>query len=154
MIADVEVLTTDMTGTTNIFGNFRAGQAQAGTFQVVVAKAGYDTDTFTISLTNGVLLNKQFALLPFGISTSEQELLNNISIYPNPTQSIVKVAGLNGFGKNLKWSLTDLSGRLVQHGVFAATGTKEINFGEDLKGYYLLQLNTELAVKTFSLSIE
>jgi choice-of-anchor B domain-containing protein len=154
IIANVEVLTTDMIGTTNIFGNFRAGQAQGGTFQVVVAKAGYETDTFSISLTNGVLLNKQFALLPFGISRSEQELLNNISIYPNPAQSLVKVDGFLGSGKNLKWSLTDLRGRLIQHGDLDAGGSKEINFGEHLKGYYLLQLHTELAAKTFSLSIE
>jgi hypothetical protein len=154
IIADIEVLTTDMIGTTNIFGNFRSGQAQAGSFQVVVSKAGYLTDTFAISLTKGQMLNKQFALLPLGISTAEQDLLNSISIYPNPAHSVVRVDGFLGFGRTLKWSLTDLTGRLVQQGELLDSDNNEINFGEGLKGYYLLRLNSDLAAKTFSLSIK
>jgi choice-of-anchor B domain-containing protein len=154
IIADIEVLTTDMIGTTNIFGNFRSGQAQAGSFQVVVSKAGYLTDTFAISLTKGQMLNKQFALLPLGISTAEQDLLNSISIYPNPAHSVVRVDGFLGFGRTLKWSITDLTGRLVQQGELLDSDNNEINFGEGLKGYYLLRLNSDLAAKTFSLSIK
>jgi hypothetical protein len=142
-----------MTGTTNIFGNFRATQAQAGVFQVVVSKSGYRTDTFSISLTNGVLLNKQFALLPETFSNREQNILNSVSIYPNPTRSIVKLRGLNGLGRNLAWSLVDLSGQVLRQGDLNIE-KPEINFGTAYKGLYLLQLSSNTATKTYSISFE
>jgi len=153
IIANVDVLNTDMTGTTNIFGNFRAGQAQAGTFQAVVSKAGYQTDTFAISLSKGVMLNKQFALLSLSFSAKEQALLNSVSIYPNPTRSKVKLSGLAEFEGDLQWSLFDLSGQLLKEGNLKSQEA-EINFGTNYHGYYLLQLASKSATKTYSLSFE
>ena len=153
IIANVEVLNTDMIGTTNIFGNFRAGQAQSGTFQAVVSKAGYYTDTFTINMSNGVMLNKQFALLSLTVSTKEQALLNTVSIYPNPTRSKVKLAGLSEFSGDLQWSLLDLSGKVLQQGDLDPRNA-EIDFGSNYQGYYLLQLANQSAKMTYSLTFE
>jgi len=153
IIANVDVLNTTMSGTTNIFGNFRATQAQSGVYQVVVSKVGYTTDTFSISLTNGVLLNKQFALLSQNFSTPEQNILNSVSIYPNPTRSTVKLAGLTSLGSDLQWSLLDLSGQVLKEGNLQVTNP-EINFGTSYKGLYLLRLSSKTATKTFSLSFE
>jgi len=153
IIANVEVLNTDMIGTTNIFGNFRSGQAQAGTFQAVVSKAGYFTDTFSITMSNGVMLNKQFALLSLTVSSKEQALLNSVSIYPNPTRSKVKLSGLAEFGGDLQWSLLDLSGKVLEQGQLDVQNA-EIDFGSNYKGYYLLQLANKSANKTYSLTFE
>ncbi len=153
IIANVDVLNTNMSGTTNIFGNFRATQAQAGTFQVVVSKAGYKTDTFSISLTNGVLLNKQFALLPETFSTLEQSILNSVSIYPNPSQGVVRLRGLDGLGDDLSWSLLDLSGQVLQEGSLVAE-RPEIDFGNAYQGLYLLQISSKSASKSYSLSFD
>lgn len=154
IIANIDVLNTNMVGTTNIFGNYRNGQAQPGTFQVAVSKAGYVTDTFTITLSRGVVLNKQFALRPLPLSTDEQVQLNQLSLYPNPSEGRVQLAGLEHLkGGELKWDLLDLSGKTIQQGEIRDYSNNAIDFNAELEGLYILRLSMGNSTKAIQLSL-
>jgi len=143
--ADIEVLNGDIGGRTNIFGNLRDGQKDPGTFQAVVSKQGYNTDTVTFSLTRGVVTNVIVRLLPFGFSLYEYST-SQFSLYPNPSNSFFEVNGPASLNGKVSLTVTDVSGRGI--------GEYELEFinGEASlehqlgKGIYLLNFYQENAV--------
>lgn len=64
--AQVQLLSTLTSETTNSVGVYKMGQLQSGTFTAQVSKPGYYTQSQPVVLTNGVVANLNVALVPVG----------------------------------------------------------------------------------------
>lgn len=147
--AQVDILGTQMQGATNIFGNFKDGQAQAGTYQVEVSRSGFVTDTFSISLAKGVLRNAQFALLPLNFSV-EQNMLDGLSWYPNVGKGPYRLEGLSF--DQIEWSLSDAGGRTLDKGSLKGEPSKTFDWSLDA-GIYFLDLHLNGAFRRLKLFV-
>lgn len=61
---DVEILTQNITDQSRLNGDYRTGIGMAGTYQVRFSKAGYVSQTFTVTLSNGVVTTQNVQLVP------------------------------------------------------------------------------------------
>lgn len=151
--ASVQVINSDMGGSTNIFGNFRDGQANSGSYQMVVSKAGYRPDTIAINMSHGVETNLQVALLSETFNLEAYGPLLNVEPYPNPqalSAASVKLSNWSPALTNTQYELLELNGRSLLKGHLKAD---ELDFGGlDLKaGTYFLRLNIDNFVRTYPL---
>lgn len=66
-----------------------------------------------ISGYDGILVkwNKNDSMTPWGLGLEDQESVNAIQIYPNPTSNLQVIQLSDAFGKRLKITLYDLQGR-------------------------------------------
>ncbi|MEE2699912.1 MAG: choice-of-anchor B family protein [Bacteroidota bacterium] len=64
--ANVEILNTSITTSTNISGSYTSGIANSGTYNILFSKAGYESDTISSILSNGntTTVNAQLIPLP------------------------------------------------------------------------------------------
>ena len=69
---DVEILNTTLPNysSTNLVGDYVSGTADANTYDIVFAKAGYLSDTISSTLVAGVITVVNAQLVPLGFSTS------------------------------------------------------------------------------------
>ncbi len=81
--AQLQFLNSSISGSTNIYGNFRYGQRDTGTFDVVVTRAGYHPDTVVAQLQAGVSQNLTVCLLPYGFGVNEMSG-SPFRVFPNP----------------------------------------------------------------------
>ncbi len=87
------------------------------------------------------------ALLPTGIN-NEVELSNFLQVYPNPFTSSLKIN--NTSGKNLKFTLTDVSGReLLSNSNL--NDSQSIDTETLASGVYLLNVKSEQSTHTYKL---
>ncbi len=151
--ARVRVQNTNMNGTTNIFGNFRDGQAASGSFQMVVSKAGYLNDTVTVNLVHGVPFNKQVALIPANIDLVNYGPLRSIEPYPNPISQDEAVIRLSNWHEDLEtaqYELVELNGRHVAEGLLSTSFIDLRDKGLNA-GSYILRLRSSNFVRTYPL---
>lgn len=151
--AQVQVLNTDISGNTNIFGNYRGAQAAPGTFQMVVSKTGYRNDTITINLSNGQSVSKQVALLPATFSLDAEGPLRSVEVYPNPLNSSNAQLKLSSWSlemEGLQYYLSDLNGRLLESGELENAHIDLRSSGLQA-GSYILHLKGEDYVRTYPL---
>lgn len=112
--ANVEMLGSDIIGTTNIFGNFRDGQRDTGIFSVVVTKIGYHTDTISVTMHAGVVSSETVALLPIGFSLDERFGDNlDVVVYPNPSADQLTVELAHYTQSAVTAEVMDVNGRKV-----------------------------------------
>ncbi len=111
--ANVEMLGTDINGTTNIFGNFRDGQRDTGVYSVVVSKAGYTADTLSVTMSAGVVNTQTIALLPIGFSLEEGSFGENFKVYPNPSTDKVTIEMDRFTQTRVVAEIMDANGRMV-----------------------------------------
>ena len=142
--ADIEILSAGITEVTDLSGNYRTGLLQGGSYQVVISKAAYLSDTVTVILTNGVLTTLNVYLTPLANFSVEEQNREQIpfEIYPNPFGSELSIRYKLGTQANTdtKFSITDLSGRLVYEKKINDREGR-ISIREDLeKGFYLISL--------------
>jgi hypothetical protein len=83
------------------------------------------------------------------LSLDEQDLLSNVSVYPNPFSNSVSVDNKNGVIQSLK--LIDLGGRILSEMKQVHSGLVELNQLESLSsGTYLLILSGTDSSKTYT----
>ncbi len=141
--ASIEMLNTDIIGTSNIFGNFRDGQADSGMYQVVVAKSGYQTDTIMVNMQAGQVAAKTIALLPIGFSIDEEATLNSIRAYPNPSKGnfTIEFPGMgNGVVQLEAYSLA--GAKVLKTNLLLSGGAAEIAPGLPA-GMYLFRISQD-----------
>ena len=107
-----------------------------------------DTDNAWVVGDNGQIYKG--VSLPTGVKPLAFE--KDIRIYPNPATDIVNVDINTGDRENVSYSLMDMTGRLLQQGVWNTepSGSKfSLDVSGEVKGMYLLQLRTEKGKSTF-----
>ena len=62
--ANIEILTSSISTSTNISGAYTSGIANGGTYNILFSKPGYESDTISAILSNGVLTNVNAQLVP------------------------------------------------------------------------------------------
>ncbi len=78
--AEIEILSNQVTLTNSSFsGNYKTGQAQAGTFDVLVERSGYESKTVQATLQNGVVTILDVALRPLASFTVGGKAVNSVS---------------------------------------------------------------------------
>lgn len=112
--AFVELVNTDVNGQAGIFGKLRAGIEAPGTYDLVVSKAGYITDTIPVVMSRGVLNVQRVALRPIGFSI-EENTVGQLTLFPNPSEDIVVLNSSATFGNILEIQVYNLDGREVLH---------------------------------------
>ena len=139
--ANIDMLNSDIGGTSNIFGNFRDGQRDSGVYQVVVTKPGYRTDTISVSMTPGQTAARTIALLPLDFSIDES-LTDPLKVYPNPTNGAFTLEIANSGNQEILLEAYSVTGRkvyseLVQMAAGKASCSPGLN-----KGVYIFQVSS------------
>lgn len=154
--ASVQIPNSDMGGNTNIFGNYRAGQAASGSYQMIISKSAYRTDTVNLTMSHGQASNLQIALLPESFDLEAYGPLLNVEPYPNP---------LSKSSTELRFSNWDASLDGSQYSIFEING-RQIGSGElreaniDLQelrleaGTYILRLQADNFVRTYPVILQ
>ncbi len=93
----VTVMTTTQNATSNFGGNYQTGTALAGTYQVQFVKAGYATQTQTVTLVNGQLTTLNVSMSATPPYTANIQLLDAATNQPIPN---AKVALNNAYYTN------------------------------------------------------
>jgi hypothetical protein len=71
---------------------------------------------------------------------------NSFSVYPNPANDIITIAGTKGIKA---YSLYDLAGKIVTSEVMVNTGSTTINVTSLTSGLYFLKIATETGFETY-----
>ncbi len=88
---DVTIQGTGITTLTNPLGKFHTGYADAGTYTVTFAKAGYVSQSWNFNLANGVLDTIHVKLVPIGAGISDLAA-SIFTVYPNPASDKLVVS--------------------------------------------------------------
>lgn len=74
----VEIVTTNITTTSNLVGDYKTGTADAGTYNVIYSKFGFFPDTlFNVTLTNGITTVRNVQLDPMVNFILQGQVLEN-----------------------------------------------------------------------------
>ena len=77
--ANIEILTTTTSETSNLLGYYQSAIIDSGTYQLIFSATSYTSDTITVLLTNGVMIVQDAFLYP-SCNTLNIEINENISI--------------------------------------------------------------------------
>lgn len=87
----IQVAATTITDSTNLSGVFKTGTVNAGAYTVTVSLNNYLPQTFNVTLANGVLTTLNVQLVPLNAGISNQEIVNNLLVTPNPVNATAEV---------------------------------------------------------------
>lgn len=105
---------TSHTDITDFLGQYAVGIQQPGTYQVIISKFGYVSDTATVILTSGVVLNDTFQLCP------KQVFSYGGKIFDNATLAGIPNAHVSIYDANISWdTITDANGDFTIPSMFA-----------------------------------
>jgi choice-of-anchor B domain-containing protein len=139
--AFVKLLNTSINAQADIFGKVRGGIEAPGTFDLVVEKAGYKTDTISISMNRGVMLVQRVALLPNDFSI-EEPVIGRIALYPNPSTSSVFLHSNATFGSIQRIQVFTLDGVEV---IDVAANDLQVELKHHLpSGAYIVKSTTQM----------
>ena len=77
--ASIELLLTNISETSNLFGYYQSAIIDSGTYQLVFSASNYISDTITVLLTNGVMVIQDVFLYP-PCDSLNLEIIQNVSI--------------------------------------------------------------------------
>ena len=123
--ASITMVGTSISGSTNIFGNFRDGQRDTGDFVVVVQKSGYYPDTLLVKMRKGIVVSRTVNLIPFGFSVGEQGAFEGgINIFPNPAERSFWIELEQVVDPNVDVQINDAGGKRIYTQTYHANGRK------------------------------
>lgn len=139
--ASLTMVGSSISGSTNIFGNFRDGQRDTGDFVVVVQKPGYYPDTLLVKMREGKIVNRTVNLIPIGFSVYENEgFAKGLKIYPNPSERLLSIELAQIENPLVYVRINDVSGRLVYSQKFDA-GNGKLQLEHNLpEGVYMITI--------------
>lgn len=108
--------------------------------------------TYSYGETEDYLVN-----IPSLVGIDENEMLNTISVYPNPTTGLFNITASNANFTQLSISVIDIQGKEVFNTSdknYSVNYNKQINLEGLAKGIYYIRLNTGAGVKTQKLIIQ
>ena len=106
-----------------------------------VQKIVFENNTMTVNMKSGSDATDITCISFSGFAGIENiETASSISVFPNPVQTFLTVAGAD---KNMKINLFDLNGRLLKS-VPAQDNSTEINVSSLTSGLYLLQVGEQV----------
>jgi choice-of-anchor B domain-containing protein len=115
--ASVKILSTTVTKSSDVMGDYRTGYPTPGTFDVEFSKSGYITKVVNgVVLTNGVVtvLDVQLEPVAIGLGEAAANSAVNIQVAPNPSSSIFEIQiGNYQFTGNDIIVISDVTGREV-----------------------------------------
>ena len=131
---------------TNGYGKVSFYYYAPGAYNYTVSKDGYFDETGTVDVIDqDVTVN--INLLVTGILQNE---LNNVSIYPNPTNGVVNVRLPEEYSGNI--TITDISGRVIDRFIIHNSNEK-IDLSGVQKGMYFIKLQQSNKIVTLPLLI-
>ncbi|PCH93696.1 MAG: hypothetical protein COB85_06535 [Bacteroidetes bacterium] len=131
--ATISILTTTISDETDSLGDYATGVADSGSYQVVYSAPGYISDTFTLTLSPGILLIQDVQLTIKPSFTFGGQVIETNS--GDPIQNAQVVIDNNDFTFN---ETTDASGNFSIPGFF--DGTYSITVG---KWYYVTNCSSQ-----------
>ena len=114
-------------------------------------KQGYQTDTFSLNLQNGLAINKQIALLPSSVGLTEVEAFEALHPYPNPisvNEGIVRIAAWTDALEEVNYQFLSSVGGVLKKGELK-NGYLELGNSKFPKGSYFLQIRYQNFVRTY-----
>ncbi len=153
--ADVELLNSDISGKTNIFGNYKEGQAASGSYTMVCSKLGYRNDTLSVSISAGQVTNVRVAMLPANVGLASYGLLRNLEVFPTILERGQNQLNLSFWSPELESSafrLMDLQGRVLESGSLSGDHF-EIRAGSYPSGIYQLVINKDQFQRSYRINI-
>ncbi len=97
--ADISIA-TQASDNSLVNGTYATGTATAGTYQVTYSKAGYLSQTFSLSLTNGSVVTQDVQLVPAGIVSASLVVLESWYPYNPIPAAVVYLTDNNGMEYN------------------------------------------------------
>lgn len=147
--ASIEITNGDPSAkdVSTVAGDFKTGQAQAGSFSVKVSKAGYQPFTATVSLASGEVTVLDVVLVPLTTFAITGAVIEKSTGLPVPNAHVALI------GQNVIFEgVADANGQFAVPGVYA--GIYSVVGGA--WGYLYGQLNNQnlTAPKTFTLQLD
>ena len=146
--AQIEISGTPVVDSTDIFGIFETGYHEAGTYDIIVSKAGCVTKTITgVELINGEVTNLDITL-DCGTLAIGESPENKITCYYLPDNGIIYVNNQNDFSNHVNGRLINSEGKLIQEISLAQSATLQLDVNVLPKGLYYFEFYT--AESTFT----
>lgn len=136
---------------TKLDGNYKTGQATAGTFTIVFSKTGYESRTFRATLRNGFVTTLNTSLTPLMTDIDDAPTANliQLSAFPNPTSEQFTIQyQLPANILNGALQVFNAIGKLIEiRNISNTSGT--VQLGEHwAAGIYFIHLTTNEGVNT------
>lgn len=152
IVADNKVLTT-----TDVNGNFTCTNLDLGNYTISFRKQGYSFNpvTMTVNLQSNYQLPNDVIATP-ATAVSDINAPGFITIYPNPSNTELKIKFSDNIQMIQEISIVDISGRTVKESVHSAAGSETeltIDVSELHPGFYALKIKTndQLITKLFQI---
>lgn len=133
-----------LSGGTPAGGDFGGPGVSNNIFDPSSAGLGTHTIAYTYTDGNGCANSAQQALVVDACASIEEESINTVTVYPNPTSGQIKIKGNFSYDKI---SVLDLSGRKVFEKERSGSDTYDLD--EIPTGVYLIKVSGENQEKTF-----
>lgn len=120
-------------------GEFGMAHIPVGEYKVTVSKVGYQSFETNVTLDNSTPISLNVPLQPMGVTSVEDKIIANSTIYPNPTTENITITTLEALN-NSRVSIFDASGNLITSRL--ANGTvNQFNLNSFANGTYYLQID-------------
>lgn len=114
--ANIKILSTTVTDSTKLTGNYAVGTVTPGTYSVEYSKQGYITQVISgVTLASGVATLRDVKLKPISSFVNNINSVAVFNVYPNPIKD--KFSVTYSFNEEVKFGahllLTDIAGRVI-----------------------------------------
>lgn len=128
-----------------------SGSGVNGTnFDPSLASSGTNWITYSYVDSNGCVNVDSAAIFVDGCSSLSEELDFSVSVYPNPTNGLVKITFAN-FNSALDFTLTTLDGKIIRREANYSGSSVSIDLSREPKGVYLINVENEGIQRTLKL---
>lgn len=110
--AQLDFVNASLSGTSNLRGFYKDGQADTGIYRLAVRKGGFQPDTITVNMQAGKIFKDTIALLPNGFNLSENNI-SPLNIYPNPNKGVLQLENLPEGEGTLYLEYTSITGAIL-----------------------------------------
>lgn len=145
--ASVKFMTNGLIKAAKLDGTYKTGFVSAGSHTIRYSAPGYKTVDIPVNLTatNTVI---QDVLLEPSITSVDEEIFNNITIYPNSFDDYVMIENLNS--TIFDYLITDVNAKQIKSGTLCQSTTK-IDLSKLSKGMYFLHISNQQNSKQYKL---
>lgn len=141
--AQLDFVNASLSGTTNLSGFYKDGQADTGTFRLVIRKGGFQPDTITVNMRAGQIFKDTIALLPNGFNLSENRV-PSLAMFPNPNQGALQLHNIPLHMGTLHLEFRSISGTLISRKTIEGGREQAVTIRHHLpKGIYLVALKNK-----------
>jgi hypothetical protein len=132
-------------------GTYSGTGVSGSNFDPAVSGDGTFSITYTYTDSLGCTNSDVTSIFVDGCSSTTQlDLLSNISIYPNPSNGLYAVSFGNKTGE-ISYSITSVDGKLIQTDKIDLASELTVDLRNEPKGVYLLHIFSESSSKKFTL---